>query len=101
MSASVADTRVDLVSSATFDVSLVILADSDVLDRSIFSVAPPTVTSGNRNRQPKPVKLKGWYGDFPTITTLSGAYTRRRPARSRDGRHRECGATPESKAQRR
>ena len=41
MSASVADTRVDLVSSSTFDVSLVILAESDVLDRSTFSVAPP------------------------------------------------------------
>ena len=42
MSASVADTRVELVSSSTFDVSLVMLAESDVLDRSIFSVAPPT-----------------------------------------------------------
>ena len=41
MSASVADTRVDLVSSSTFDVPLVILAESDVLDRSIFSVRPP------------------------------------------------------------
>ena len=41
MSASVADRRVDLVSNSTFDVSLVILAESDVLDRSIFSIAPP------------------------------------------------------------
>ena len=42
MSASVADTRVDLVSNSTFDVSLVILAESDVVDRSAFSVGPPT-----------------------------------------------------------
>ena len=41
MSASVADTRVDLVSNSTFDVPLVILAESDVLDRSIFPVRPP------------------------------------------------------------
>ena len=45
MSASVADTRVDLVSSSTFDVPLVILAESDVLDRSIFPVRPPNETS--------------------------------------------------------
>ena len=42
MSASVADTRVDLVSSSTFDVPLVILAESHVLDRSIFSVGTPS-----------------------------------------------------------
>ena len=44
MSASVADTRVDLVSNSTFDVSLVILAESDVLDRSIFPVPPSILT---------------------------------------------------------
>ena len=38
MSASVADTRVDLVSSSTFDVPLVILAESDVQDRYDFSL---------------------------------------------------------------
>ena len=43
LAASVADTRVDLVSSSSIDVSVVILAVSIVQDRSKVSVRPSTL----------------------------------------------------------